>query len=290
MLLRHILAATDESEAGRQAVRAAASLAAAALARLTVLRVIAGQLAHGRIILAPWQEPDGEVESTDGALAHFRSWLDAGALVSGPAHSCSVELGIAYGLPGIEICRFAERSQADLLVLGRKRHSSMIRLLLGDTADAVARRSRFPCLFVPPGQPEPRKILVALDGSSRGLSVLNQACDFARYAGATVTTVTVERAPAGESLQPVPFLPVERSIQLQSSVREVLAREGFPEAPLTITRGDVVERIVGELEETGADVLAIGYHRGGPPGIIEAGSNARRLAHVVPGAVLTVPL
>jgi nucleotide-binding universal stress UspA family protein len=44
------------------------------------------------------------------------------------------------------------------------------------------------------------------------------------------------------------------------------------------------------VQETGADVLAIGYHRGGPPGVLEAGSTARRLAHVAPCAVLTLPL
>ena len=55
----------------------------------------------------------------------------------------------AYGLPGIEIGRFAEHVRADLLVLGRKQRSRGQRLLLGDTADAVARRSRIPCLFVP---------------------------------------------------------------------------------------------------------------------------------------------
>ena len=175
-------------------------------------------------------------------------------------------------------------------MLGRKRHSPMARLLLGDTADAVARRSRLPCLFVPPGSSEPGTLLVALDGTDRGMSVLNQACDFARYAGAAVTTVTVERGPAGEPLELVAALPVTRSALLQSRVHQVLSREGFPEAPLTVSRGDVVEGILAEIRDTGADVLALGYHRGGPPGIIEAGSNARRLVHLVPCAVLTIPL
>jgi len=46
-------------------------------------------------------------------------------------------VGIAAGVPAIEICRLAERRQADLLVLGRKQRSQLGRLLLGDTADAV---------------------------------------------------------------------------------------------------------------------------------------------------------
>jgi nucleotide-binding universal stress UspA family protein len=34
----------------------------------------------------------------------------------------------------------------------------------------------------------------------------------------------------------------------------------------------------------------IGYHRGGLPGIIEAGSTARHVVHTAPCAVLTIPL
>jgi nucleotide-binding universal stress UspA family protein len=287
MQLRHILVATDESEVGRQAVRTAGALAAEVLARVTILRVIPEGV-PGRVVLAPGQHPGERGKVDVSALAYLRRWLEAGVLSA--EELATAELAIAYGLPGIEICRVAEQVQADLIVLGRKRHSPMARLLLGDTADAVARRSRVPCLFIPPGSAKPTTLLVALDGSERGISVLNQACDFARYAGVAVSTVTVEQRPAGEPLELVPAVPVTRSALLQTRVNQVLAREGFPEAPLTVGQGEVVERIVTEIQETGADILAIGYHRGGPPGIMEAGSNARRLAHVVPCAVLTIPL
>jgi nucleotide-binding universal stress UspA family protein len=221
-------------------------------------------------------------------VRYLRRWLEADVLSSEEVQVA--DLATACGVPGIEICRFAERTQVDLLVLGRKRHSRVSRLLLGDTADAVARRSRSPCLFVPPNSGEIRKVLVALDGSDRGMNVLNQACDFARHAGAVVEAVTVERRPGGEPLQIVSTLPVARSSSLQVRVREILAREGFPDAPLAIRRGDILERVVAEAQETTSDVLAIGYHRGGAPGVLEAGSTARRLAHAAPCAVLTIPL
>jgi nucleotide-binding universal stress UspA family protein len=287
MLLRHILAATDESDAGRQAVRAATTLASRVSARVTILRVIAVEatrplvgVGHGK---AYTNSGEDEV-----ALTHLRRWLEADVLSSKEVQAA--ELATACGIPSIEIYRLAEQAEADLLVLGRKRHSPMMRLLLGDTADAVARRSRFPCLFVPPAAGEIRKVLVALDGSDRGMNVLNQACDYARYAGAVVEAVTVERRPGGEPLQPLSALPVARSSLLDMRVREVLSREGFPNAALAIRRGETVEQIVAEVQETGANVLAIGYHRGGPPGVLEGGSTARRLAHAAPCAVLTIPL
>jgi len=207
-----------------------------------------------------------------------------------PAQAQAAQLAIANGIPGIEICRYAEEHQADLLVLGRKRHSEMMRLLLGDTADAVARRSRFPSLFVPPGSGEISKVLVALDGTDRGISVLNQACDFARSTGSQIQVLTVERKLRGEPLQVVSQLPMARSTLLAGRVREVLSREGFPGAALAIRQGDILEQVLTEAQETRSDVLVIGYHRGGPPGVLEAGSTARRLAHAAPCAVLTIPL
>ena len=52
--------------------------------------------------------------------------------------ACLVE----YGYTGTTVTRIAERVGADLLVVGHKPRTQAMRLLLGDTADAVARRSR----------------------------------------------------------------------------------------------------------------------------------------------------
>jgi nucleotide-binding universal stress UspA family protein len=287
MLLRHIMAATDESDAGRQAVRTAMDLASRASAQVTILRVIAVEAAR-RLVSVGHGTAAADYGEDEAALIHLRRWLEADVL--SPEQVQTAELAIASGIPSIEIYRLAERTQAGLLVLGRKRHSRMMRLLQGDTADAVARRSRSPCLFVPPGSGAPRKVLAALDGSDRGINVLSQACDFARFAGATVEAVTVEGRADGEPLQLESELPLARSSTLQRRVREVLAREGFPDAPLAIRRGDILKGVLAQAQERGADVLAIGYHRGGAPASLEAGSTARRLAHAAPCAVLTIPL
>ena len=287
MLLRHILAATDESDAGRQAVRTATDLASCASARVTILRVMAIEATRHLVSVGDGAAcENGRQDET--ALIHLRRWLEADVL--SPADAQTVELGTACGVPSIEICRFAERAQADLLVLGRKRHSPMMRLLLGDTADAVARRSRFPSLFVPQGVSTISRVLVALDGSDRGMNVLDQACDFAQQIGASLQAITVEQGPANEPLHLASTLPVARSTSLQGRVRETLYGKGLPEAALIIRRGDILERVVAEAQATDADVLVVGYHRGGPPGVLEVGSTARRLAHASPCAVLTIPL
>lgn len=285
MQLRHILAATDESDAGRQAVRTAIDLAALTSARITILRVLATEASRNLVSVGSGASDPGDDQT---ALRYLHRWLQADVL--SPTEMGMVELATAAGIPSIEICRVAEHAGADLVVLGRKRHSRMMRLLLGDTADAVARRSRVPCLFVPSGFSEVRQVLAALDGTARGINVLTETCDFAKATGATLRTMTVEQAPGGEPLHIVDELPVARSSTLERKVQEVLARKALDIKPLAIRRGEVLERVLAEVQETGTDILAIGYRRGGPPGVLEAGSTARRLAHVAPCAVLTIPL
>ena len=285
MLLRHIIAATDESEAGRWAARTAVDLASGS-ARVTLLRVAA--LHPTRLLAGVAQGPDSDGHGKGAELGRLRQWVVPDVLPENEA--TGVRFDVTSGIPAIEICRFAEQSGADLVVLGRKRRSQGTRLLLGDTADAVARRSRLPCLFVPMETVKPRGILVALDGTERGMNVLDQACGFAAHVGARVEVVTVERGPADEPWNLASTLPVAKSSKLQDAVRGMLARNGLPDSPLMIRRGDVTETILSAILETECEVLVIGYHRGGPAGFIEAGSTARRLTHAAPCAVLTIPL
>ena len=50
------------------------------------------------------------------------------------------------------------------------------------------------------------------------------------------------------------------------------------------------DALVAAIKTEVPDVLVVGCHRGGPAGVIEAGSTARQVLHAAPCAVLTVPL
>ena len=65
---------------------------------------------------------------------------------------------------------------------------------------------------------------------------------------------------------------------------------GMGPTDLRIRRGNVLTELLAEAADTSARLLAFGYHRGGPPGIVEGGSVARGLLHSALCAVLTVPL
>lgn len=287
MTLRRVVVATDESDAGRKAVRIGADLARRASAELTVMRTVPAQpaLVGTRGAGEGWNGADQAVEEH-----RLRRWLAADVL--SPDDLEQVETVVTFGLPGIEICRLGELRDADLLVLGRKPRSRSARLLLGDTADAVARRSRIPCLFVPPGLGPIRQLLVALDGTDRGMAVLRAGCDFAQDIGAGLSVVTVEPEVAGEPVELASALPVERSARLRALMQAAAGPEceKAPPPQLEIRRGPVVDEVLAAVETGSPCALVLGYHRGGPPGVIEAASTGRRLVHLAPCAVLTVPL
>lgn len=283
MHLQHIVAAADDSEAGRAAILAAAHLAGRCHARVTVLTVASATASR----VASQLQEDGVREAVTRVL---RTCPDAPTMT----------IRSTVGLPGIEIGRYAETHGADLVVVGRKRRSGLHRLLLGDTADSIARRSGVPCLFVPAGASPPSRVLAALDGTERGLAVLIAAMDFTRDTCGRLRAVSVE--PAYENEKDAPRLLTSRSAQLLAAVNQLrlhsdLGPGGWDAplqseqwAPVAIHRGRVVEEVVREATVSSADVLVIGHHRGGPAGIVEAGSVARRLTHEAPCSVLTIPL
>lgn len=282
MHLRQILAAADDSAEGRAAILAAARLARASGGTVTVLAV------------TETNGPDTPGQERRKGLRGFTQ-----SVLEEMTDPPPVDHAVVAGLPGIEICRFAEEHGSDLILLGRKRRTEQQRLLIGDTADAVARRSALPCLFVPAGQGSLTRVIAALDGTERGFGVLLAAVEFTREIGGRLRAVTVE--PAHENKGAATHMPTGRSARLAEVIGELRTSLDPPHAPrgrsavdhgevLVIRQGHVVEEITREIDDSGADVVIVGYHRGGPAGIIETGSVSRRLTHEAPCAVLTIPL
>jgi nucleotide-binding universal stress UspA family protein len=116
------------------------------------------------------------------------------------------------------------------------------------------------------------------------MAVLKAADGFARQIGAELGVLTVEPVHAGEPAHLAMATPATRSTRIQSRVHNTLAPN------LEVRRGDAAEQILAAVHDRASDVLVLGYHRGGPAGVIEAGSTARQVLHTAPCAVLTVPL
>lgn len=286
MQLEHIVVAVDDSDVGRHALTEAIELAARVGARVTAMTAIAAR---------PLPQPAAALSAARAARQHALppalADLEARVRAARPAHhGVAVATDVAYGIPGIEICRFAEERGADLLVIGRKRRSQAERLLIGDTADAVARRSRVPCLFIPGHVPLGGPVLAAIDTGPRAARVTRAAHEFAAAASWPFRLLTVMPGKEQE--------PDDLRELLEAEGREALSatyRAAVPDAPansaeLMVRRGDVAEQVLAATEQGGAGVLVTGYRRGGPPGVAELGSVARRLAHGAACPVLTIPV
>jgi nucleotide-binding universal stress UspA family protein len=263
--LECIAVAVDDSEAARHAYRIGLDLAARAHARLAVLQAVASR-----------RVPVGAYH--DGSAAE-RERLEAWVASASSASDVPVTVDLRFGDPSIEICRFAEAQGADLVVMGRKPRTQAERFLTGDTADSVMRRSSVPTLLAASGD-SIHRVLVAVDRSLRAARVCQAADDFTRLIGASLRAVTAEPVTEEAQAGTARFTPVGGTARLRARLGEAL----------TIRRGPVFEQVLAEIRDTESDLLAIGVHRGGPPGMLELGSIGRNLAHAAPCAVLTIPL
>lgn len=191
------------------------------------------------------------------------------------------------GLPGIEIVRHAESWNADLLVLGRHDHTPKRPAQLGPTSDTVIRRRGGASLFVSARTKAVNRVLVALDGSLRGLGVVGPASEFLALTGARAFAICVlpgADPDAGEGSA--------WEDPRSERARALMERLKPPSIPCDFIarRGDPVREILDLLESALADVLILGVRRGGAPGDLGSGHVGRDLLQAAPTAVLTVPI
>jgi nucleotide-binding universal stress UspA family protein len=286
--LKHILAATDNSPGGRHAVRTARSLAGALHAALAILTVESvrpqGPLPAGRLVSTLVKDGPPVAE-----LSQLSTWLGSDGTTDGLPEA--PELAVGFGIAGIEIGRFATLRSSDLIVVGRRPRAPDHRLILGETADALVRRSGTPILFVPPEVTTLRYVLLALDPTERSARVARVGLDFARTVGATVVEAVTVRRDGTEEASGPSVLPGRRPVRIDQVLHRAAAEmiELGP-IPLTIRQGDPIEEVLAEAASSKADVLVIGYRRGGPPKYVSPTEIARNILYAAPCAVLTVPL
>jgi nucleotide-binding universal stress UspA family protein len=247
MPLNHLLAAVDDSEAGRHAFKVARDLAATIGARLSTMTVV-------------------------------------GPLGSVPDYLIPFDPYVGHGIPGIEIARKAELAGVDLVILGRAEEKSC-RPRVGSTADALVRRSRVPCFFVPLDQDEFSKAAVAVDGTERGMTVLMRLADLGDLGIETVDVRMVEPAESGRR---VPGPPSAKNMRISRALHA--APGNGPRQSLIVMNGDPVPTLLSSLDEARRTVLVLGARRGGPAGGDPSSGVGRGLLFDAPCAVITIPI
>lgn len=185
------------------------------------------------------------------------------------------------GVAGVEIARCAEQWNADLLLLGRRNPTG-----IGRTTDMVLRRRHGPTLVVPRRVTRLARVLYALDGSERGLRILEGDGNFPAASGAIVMSLCVLPPETGHA--PGPAWPHPRRTRVEAAMKRRPDLGGL--AALTIRWGDPVREVLDHLVANAADLLVLGLRQGGPGGDPGSGHVARDLLAAVPVAILTVPI
>ena len=270
MRLRKIVVAVNDTPAAVHALREAVLIATAADAELVALRVVED----------PWQklEPQ-EVEGvrrmhgpTPADLAESRVRGELEAMVNATIGPRRAKVAVQFGLPGIELARWAELADADLLVLGRQPSGDLARRPAGRVTGGTLARARMPCLLVPFGQRTWRRVIGALGAGPAAQTVADAATIFAGLWFAVPHFI--HSAAPGAGGQPS-FL-----AEGNGGVATV--------ADATVAQGDPVSEVLKLAREEHADLLVVGYHRGETAA--ETGRVAPHLVERAPCAVLTVPV
>lgn len=143
------------------------------------------------------------------------------------------------GMAGIEIPRFAERIQADLVVLPRICFAGEL------LADAVTRRSHVPSLSVASGYEDLGRWLVALDGSPRCRMILSMVTPIVEALGASAASFHVRNGDVFAGI-------MREQVATGAGVLAIGSRPGGPPPP--IPEGSLARRLVNAA---GCMVLAV---------------------------------
>ncbi len=169
--LRTIVSATDFSAAARHAAQRAVLLAQSSGATLTLTHTVAGSALED---LRRWLADDSQ--AADHIETEALERLQKLATEVGRPGEIDVNTQLTVGHPVEQVVRHALDVDADLLVTGTRGAGFLRSLVVGSTAERIAKRSSRPVLMVRQFPHEPyRRILVPVDFSRWSKTALELA-------------------------------------------------------------------------------------------------------------------
>jgi nucleotide-binding universal stress UspA family protein len=281
-----VFVGVDGSDESMRAVEWAAADAARRDTGLTICHVIAEDLisGHRREPLAPQIR-----RLADRMLA---AAADRAAAV---APGVAIQRQVCSGHPAKELITRAREAQ--VLVLGRRGHSSVLAVLLGSIGLQVAGHAPVPVVVTRGDTARGGPVVVAVDGSASSAAALRFGIDHARRTGSAVVAVHVVPYPLTAPATPMAPSPTLR-VTLEDA--EQIRKEGAALLDEVVDRvpADGVEadrRVLqgataGELVavSAAASLLVVGSRgRGGFAGLVLGSVSQHALAHAAaPVAVI----
>jgi len=271
-----ILVPLDGSELGEVALPYVEELASKLKAEVTLLQVVApGFHFYGSdegVVQVPYTEEEMAPlkASAEGYLEKVGSGLkDKGV---------NIRSEIRAGTPDEEIVDYAEKGDIGLMVMATHGHSGIGRWALGSVADKVVRATTRPVALIraKDGRPDVRekdmldKVLVPLDGSKEGETVIPYIKELASKVKAEVTLLYVMAQAyhlytSENGAVQVPYRQEEME-PLKASAAGYLEKmaSGLKDKGITaiaeIRVGSAAEEIIKLADETRADLVAMSTH------------------------------
>ena len=255
-----VLAATDFSADGNNAVRRAAMLAHEHGARLHIVHVLG---TTGFAPLRDWLTPPAAIELQ---AAQARSALRRLAVEISGSWDLSPSLEVVAGDPFATLLQKSERT--DLVVLGRRGQGRLGGLLAGTTVDRLLRSCRRPILVVrtPVEQPY-RRVLVPVDFSASSDAALRVATRIRREIDLHLFHAIQSRREAVLRESYVPEHVIRRTRRLEEAgiharLRRKVASLGLDGASMSVAlaHGPAARSTVRHAETLGADLIVAGRH------------------------------
>jgi nucleotide-binding universal stress UspA family protein len=276
---RHILYATDFSEASLAAFQVACSLSREPGSQLLVLHVLvppATVLEMERAFLAPEER--------------FKHAMDELLRLRPAEEGTLTDYLLRQGEPAEEILRAAEERDCDFIVLGTHGRSGLGRVIMGSVAEAVLRRAACPVITVRSDaslQPL-RTVLYATDLSESSDRAFPVARALARGHRTSLVVLHVYPPPISHA-EEVARRPPDGYID---ALWEALHRYEVADAGVAVTHrlaeGDAAKEIVRAAQELKCDLLVLGTQ--GRTGVrrVVLGSVAENVVRRAPCPVVTV--
>nr|WP_298724729.1 universal stress protein [uncultured Steroidobacter sp.] len=284
-----IVVATDFSMYSHRAVLRAGALAREHGAALQLLHVLDRASVKALQRFSPSESSDDAV-----LVAEARQRLEALAgdvvAASGASGECIVEIG------EVNDAVLAMAARSDLLVLGARGLNPAKDLLLGATAERIARRVQCPLLVSKQdSRIKYESVLVPVDFSDHSLRALRYARVLAP--GAVLHVLHVYDPPfagrltsAGVSEEAIAHYRHSMRLEVEAEMREFLARApDVKDIHVRIEVGDARTMIAGKAEELGSNLIVMGKQGRSWWSEFLLGSLARRTIELARCDVAIVP-
>ncbi len=284
--LHNVLLAIDGSAPSIEAAELLAHLPHSQMQHLTILSVVQRPFIHssyatGDLLKKAYQR---DKELATDTFAKVSAFFE-GANVT-------VTHEISEGPVGESIVEMAKKTQANLLVIGAKGHSTIARILLGSISDYVATHAPCSTLVVRETglkkTPRPIRVGLAFIDSGASIAALQEIAEFPWRTGSEFHLVTVHTYLAdfiGDRI-------IEEGPELANHYREVLAKakqsinDSAPKAQTHLIRSDHVgEGLVSFAQEHEIDIMVLGENERTALGRLLLGSTSRFVLRHAPCSV-----